>query len=134
LGALDVFKLETAAKQDREDLRSNLDLLREGHVCNASCAQPLDEKCLAARFLRTLVHRQTALVADPPTKKIPSLLWRVHPQDLPEMSFIGRGAFGEVYETNWLGEQYAKNFFREASLESFKTELRFWPTSVILMW
>ncbi len=122
LGALDVFKLETAAKKDREDLRSNLDLLSEGHVCDASCARPLDEKCLAARFLRTLVNRQTALAADPPTKKIPSLLWRVHPQDLPEVNCIGRGAFGEVYETNWLGEQYAKKVFREASLESFKTE------------
>jgi hypothetical protein len=39
-GALDVFKLETAARQDREDLRSNLDLLREAHVCDATCARP----------------------------------------------------------------------------------------------
>jgi serine/threonine protein kinase len=46
----------------------------------------------------------------------------MHPQDLPEVSCIGRGAFGEVYQTNWLGEQYAKKVFREASLESFKTE------------
>ncbi|KAH9569032.1 hypothetical protein CY35_03G110900 [Sphagnum magellanicum] len=117
-GAHDVFKLQTAAKQDREDLRSNLDLLREGHICDASCARPPPEKCLAARFLRTLVHRLTALVADPLTKRIPSLLWRVHSQDLPEVNCIGRGAFGEVYETKWLGEQY----FREANLESFKTE------------
>jgi hypothetical protein len=33
LGALDVFKLETAAKQDREDLRSNLELLIKGRPC-----------------------------------------------------------------------------------------------------
>ncbi len=46
----------------------------------------------------------------------------MHPQNLPEVNCIGRGAFGEVYETNWLGEQYAKKVFREASLESFKTE------------
>jgi len=64
----------------------------------------------------------TALAADPLTKKIPSLLWRVHPQDMPEVSCIGRGTFGELYETNWLGEEYAKEVFREASLESFKTE------------
>jgi hypothetical protein len=105
LGALDVFKLQTAAKQDREDLSSNLEFLREGHVCGASCARSQAEKCLAARFLRRLVHRQTALAADPLTEKIPSLLWRVHPQDLPEVRFIGRGTFGEVYETDWLGEQ-----------------------------
>jgi hypothetical protein len=122
LGALDVFKLETAANQDREDLRSNLELLREGHVCGAGCARSQAEKCLAAQFLRTLVRRQTALVADPPTKKIPSLSWRVHPQDLPEVSYIGRGTFGEVYETNWLGEQYCKKVLREADLESFKSE------------
>jgi serine/threonine protein kinase len=42
---------------------------------------------------------------------------------LPEVSFIGRGTFGEVYETNWLREQYAKKeVLREASLKSFKTE------------
>jgi serine/threonine protein kinase len=122
LGALEVFKLETAAKQDREDLRSNLELLREGHVCAASCARPLAEKCLAAQFLTTLVHRQTALVADPLTKKIPSLLWRVQPQDLLQVNYIGRGTFGEVYKTKWLGEQYAQKFFRGANLESFKTE------------
>ncbi|KAH9569015.1 hypothetical protein CY35_03G109800 [Sphagnum magellanicum] len=122
LGALEVFKLETAAKQDREDLRSNLELLREGHVCAASCARPLAEKCLAAQFLTTLVHRQTALVADPLTKKIPSLLWRVQPQDLLQVNYIGRGTFGEVYKTKWLGEQYAKKVFRGANLESFKRE------------
>jgi serine/threonine protein kinase len=122
LGALDVFKLETAAKQDREDLRSNLERLREAHVCDASCARSRAEKCFAARFLRTLVDRQTALAADPLTKKMRSLLWKVHPQDLPEVCFIARGTYGEVYETNWLGEQYAKKVFRESSLESFKTE------------
>jgi hypothetical protein len=121
LGALDVFKLETAAKQDREDLRSNLERLREGHVCGAGCARSQAEKCLAAKFLGTLVHRQTALAADPATKKILSL-WRVHPQDLPKVRRIGRGAFGKVHETKWLGEQYAKKVFREVGLESFKTE------------
>jgi serine/threonine protein kinase len=122
LGALDVFKLETAAKQDREDLRWNLELLREGHVCDASCARSQAEKCLAARLLRRIVHWQSALAADPLTKKIPSLLWRVHPQDVLKGNRIGSGTFGEVYETNWLGEQYAKKVFREANLESFKTE------------
>ncbi len=122
LGALDVFKLETATKQDRENLRSNSELLREAHVCDAGCARSQAEKCLAARLLRRLVHRQTALAADPLTKKIPSLLWRVHPQDLPEVSCIGRGTCGKVYETNWSGEQYTKKVFREVSLASFKTE------------
>jgi serine/threonine protein kinase len=46
----------------------------------------------------------------------------VHPQDLPEVRFIGRGTYGEVYETNWLGEQYCKKVLREANLESFKSE------------
>jgi serine/threonine protein kinase len=46
----------------------------------------------------------------------------VDPQDLPEGKHLGRGTFGDVYQTEWLGESYAKKVFREASGDSFKVE------------
>jgi hypothetical protein len=55
LSVLDHFKLEAAANQDREDLRSNLELLKQGHVCDASCASSKAEKCLAAQFFKKLI-------------------------------------------------------------------------------
>jgi serine/threonine protein kinase len=38
------------------------------------------------------------------------------------VSRIGKGTFGKVHETKWLGEKYAKKVFRAAHFESFKTE------------
>jgi serine/threonine protein kinase len=46
----------------------------------------------------------------------------VDPQGLPEGKRLGGGAFGDVYQTEWLGESYAKKVFREASGNSFKVE------------
>jgi hypothetical protein len=124
LDAFDLFNLETAAKQDREDLRSNLELLRHDHVCDDSCARSEAEECLAARFLKTTVHRPTAVVVVPAatTKDFSSLLWRVSPEDLPIVRLLGKGGFGEVCETEWLGERYAKKVFRDTSFPTFKTE------------
>jgi serine/threonine protein kinase len=118
LGAFDLFRLETAAKQDQEDLRSNLEL----HVCDASCVRSPAEPCLAAHVLRRLDNRPSALGADPMTRNSPSSLWQVDPQGLPEGKRLGGGAFGDVYQTEWLGESYAKKVFREASGNSFKVE------------
>jgi serine/threonine protein kinase len=118
LGAFDLFRLETAAKQDQEDLRWNLEL----HVCDASCVSSPAEPCLAAHVLRRLDNRPTALGADPMTRNSPSSLWQVDPQDLAEGKRLGGGAFGDVYQTEWLGESYAKKVFHEASGDSFKVE------------
>ncbi len=118
LGAFDIFRLETAAKKDQKDLRSNL----ETHVCDASCVRSPAEPCLAAHVLRRLDNRPTALGADPMTRNSPSSLWQVDPQDLPEGKRLGGGGFGDVYETEWLGESYAKKVFREASGDNFKAE------------
>jgi hypothetical protein len=118
LGALDLFRLETAAKHDQEDLRSNLEL----HFCDASCVRSPAEPCLAAHLLRRLDNRPSALGADPVTRNSPSSLYQVDPQDLPQGKHLGGGTFGDVYQTEWLGESYAKKVFREASGNSFKVE------------
>jgi hypothetical protein len=118
LGAFDLFRLETAAKQDQEDLRSNL----EPHVCDASCVRSPAKPCLAAHVLRRLDNRPTALGADPMTRNSPSSLWQVDPQDLRKGERLGGGSFGDVYQSEWLGESYAEKVFREASGDSFKVE------------
>jgi serine/threonine protein kinase len=56
------------------------------------------------------------------TRNSLSSLWQVDPQDLPEGKRLGRGTFGDVYQTEWLGESYAKKVFYEASGASFKAE------------
>jgi hypothetical protein len=124
LDAFDLFKLETAAKQDREDLTSNLELLRHDHVCDDTCARSEAEECLAARFLKTTVPRLTAVAVVPAaaTINLASLLWRVSPEDLPIVRLLGKGSFGDVCETEWLGERYAKKVFRGTSFQTFKTE------------
>ncbi|CAK9230783.1 unnamed protein product [Sphagnum troendelagicum] len=125
LSVLDHFKLEAAANQDREDLRSYLELLSQGHVCDASCAMSKAEKCLAAQFFERLDSRPTKLAADQDSTSaeiLPSLLWKVNRRDLPDVRVIGKGSFGEVQETKWLEDKYAKKVFPDVDSKSFKQE------------
>ncbi|CAN5951241.1 unnamed protein product [Sphagnum jensenii] len=125
LSVLDHFKLEAAANQDLEDLRSKLELLRKGHVCDASCGSSTAEKCLAAQFFKRLDSRPTELAADQGSTSVeilPSLLWKVNHRDLPNVRKIGQGSFGEVQETKWLEDKYAKKVFRGVDNNSFKLE------------
>ncbi len=121
LSVLDHFKLEAAANQDREDLRSYLELLSQGHVCYASCARSKPEKCLAAQFFERLDSRPTELAADQDSTSaeiLPSLLLKVNHRDLPDVRVIGKG----VQETKWLEDKYAKKVFPDVDNKSFKQE------------
>ncbi len=125
LSVLDHFKLEAAANQDREDLKSYLKLLSQGHVWDASCARSTAEKCLAAQFSERLDSRPTELAADQGSTSaevLPSLLWKVNHRDLPDVRMIGQGSFGEVQETKWLEDKYARKVFPGADNKSFKQE------------
>jgi hypothetical protein len=126
LGAFDRFKLETAVSQDGEDLRSKLELLRQGHVCDVKCVRSQTDPCLAAQLLARLDNRPTALAAaDQPTttaEMLPYLLWKVDYRDLPDLKLIGRGASADVLETEWLGEKYAKKVFPGVENKSFEAE------------
>jgi hypothetical protein len=125
LSVLDRFKLEAAAYQDREDLKSYLKLLSQGHVCDASCARSTADKCLAAQFSERLDSRPTELAADQGSTSaeiLPSLLWKVNHRDLPNLRKIGQGSFGEVQETEWLHDKYAKKVFPGVDNKSFKQE------------
>jgi serine/threonine protein kinase len=46
----------------------------------------------------------------------------VDAQDLPDGKFLGRGIFGIVVETEWLGQKHAKKVFDDASYWSFKRD------------
>ncbi|KAH8941367.1 hypothetical protein BDL97_14G034400 [Sphagnum fallax] len=118
LGAVDLFKLQRAANQDRDDLRNNLEPLKQGHVCDDSCELSQSDSSLAAHLLERLNSKPTPTT----TEILTSSLWKVDAQDLPDGKFLGGGSFGSVLETEWLGQKHAKKVFGDASHGSFKME------------
>ncbi|KAH9549941.1 hypothetical protein CY35_10G046300 [Sphagnum magellanicum] len=118
LGAVDLLKLQRAANQDRDDLRSNLEPLKQGHVCDDSCELSQTDSSLAAHLLERLNSKPTPTTTDILT----SSLWKVDAQDLPDGKFLGKGSFGSVMETEWLGQKHAKKVFPDAKHGSFKME------------
>ncbi len=118
LGAEDLFKLQRAAIQDREDLRSNLERLKQGHVCDDSCELSQTDSSRAAHLLERLNSKPTPTT----TEILTSSLWKVDAQDLPDGKYLGVGSYGTVLETEWLGQKHAKKVFGDASQGSFKME------------
>jgi serine/threonine protein kinase len=118
LGAVDLFKLQRAAIQDREDLRSNLEPLKQGHVCEYSCELSQTDSSLAAHLLKRLNSKPTPTT----TEILTSSLWKVDAQDIPDRKFLGAGGFGSVLETEWLGQKHAKKVFGDAKHSSFEKE------------
>jgi hypothetical protein len=115
LNAFDLFKLERASNEDRESLRLGLEHLRQDHVCDNTtedCLRFRNDACLATQLLEMLDKWAAALADGPMATEVavPSL-WKVDPRDLPNGKLLGRGGFGEVRETTWLGEKYAKKVF-----------------------
>ncbi|CAK9859478.1 unnamed protein product, partial [Sphagnum jensenii] len=118
LGAVDLFKLQRAANQDRDDLRSNLEPLKQGHVCDGSCELSQTDSSLAAHLLERLNSKPTPTT----TEILTSSLWKVDVEDLPDGTFLSAGAFASVLETEWLGQKHAKKVFNDVQEESFKKE------------
>jgi hypothetical protein len=118
LGAVDLFKLQRAAIQDREDLRSNLEPLKYGHVCDDSCEFSQTDSSLAAHLLERLNSKPTPTT----TEIFTSSLWKVDAQDLPDRKYLGAGSYGTVLETEWLGQKHAKKVFDDAHDSDFKIE------------
>jgi hypothetical protein len=118
LGAMDVFKLQRAANRDGDDLRSNLEPLKQGHVCDDSCELSQSDSSLAAHLLERLNSKPTPTT----TEIMTSSLWKVDAQDLPDGNFLGAGPFGIILETEWLGQWHAKKVFDDANKWSFKHE------------
>ncbi|CAM6018338.1 unnamed protein product [Sphagnum balticum] len=134
--------------ESREVLRVSKSAVGESVVCNceaalkelyrvATDALSLIKDCRREPWLKAAITQRssedfaeacydlqwpTALGADPITRNSPSSLLQVDPQDLPQGKRLGGGGFGDVYQTEWLGESYAKKVFRAASGGSFKAE------------
>ncbi len=122
LNAFDLFKLERASNEDRESLRLGLEHLRQDHVCDNTmevCLRFRSDACLATPLLEMLDKWAAALADGPMATEIavPSL-WKVDPRDLHKGQSLGKGAFGKVQETTWLGEKYAKKVFPKNGNES----------------
>jgi hypothetical protein len=96
LGAVDLFKLQRAAIQDREDLRSNFEPLKQGHVCDDSCELSQTDSSLAAHLLQRLNSKPTPKT----TEILTSSLWKVDAQNLPNRKFLGAGAFEVFWKPN----------------------------------
>jgi hypothetical protein len=131
LSAFDLFKLERFSNQDRDSLRSDLEHLRQGHVCDSSrevCLRLQNDECIAAQLLEKLDKWPANSLTDDPVNTVENLaaavpsLWKVDPRDLMEGTSLGEGAFGRVYETKWLTEKYAKKVFFSVDNKSFKIE------------
>jgi serine/threonine protein kinase len=131
LSAFDLFKLERFSNQDRDSLRSDLEHLRQGHVCDSSrevCLRLQNDECIAAQLLEKLDKWPANSLTDDPVNTVENLaaavpsLWKVDPRDLKKGKKLGKGAFGKVYETKWLTENYAKKVFHRVQHESFTRE------------
>jgi serine/threonine protein kinase len=67
-----------------------------------------------------MLDKWAAALADGPMARemaVPSL-WKVDLRDLPKGKLLGKGGFGKVQETTWLGEKYAKKVFPKNGNES----------------
>jgi serine/threonine protein kinase len=131
LSAFDLFKLERVSNQDRDSLKSDLEHLRQGHVCDSSrevCLRLQNDECIAAQLLEKLDKWPANSLTDDPVSTVENLaaavpsLWKVDPRDLEEGKRLGEGKFGKVYETKWLTEKYAKKVIRSVENESLKRE------------
>ncbi|KAH8949775.1 hypothetical protein BDL97_10G049300 [Sphagnum fallax] len=118
LGALDLLDLQRAGNQDLDDLRSNLEPLKQGHVCDDSCELSQTDSSLAAHLLERLNSKLTPTT----TEILTSSLWKVDAQHIREGEFLGGGAFGVVLETEWLGQKHAKKVFPDFCHSFFKDE------------
>jgi hypothetical protein len=124
LGVFDMFKLEKAAQQDRENLRAHLELLTQfDHVCDASkesndVSGPT-EACLAVQLSQSLNTDDVPASTDHPATISMSRtsLWKVYVPYIPQATSLGRGGFALVHETEWLREKFVTKAFPGHSFE-----------------
>ncbi|KAG0606482.1 hypothetical protein M758_9G144100 [Ceratodon purpureus] len=119
LGAKEKYVLQKAALADEEVLLASLDIWIDKHVCSAEeCGcyqrQPNGALCLAAQIRK----RQTSSNQGLDHK---SSLWITVQKSLEDVRQLGRGSFGTVFETKWLGDAYAKKEF-DTHCEDFAVE------------
>jgi hypothetical protein len=128
LGVFDMFKLERAAQQDRENLRAHLELLTQfDHVCDASkesndVSGPT-EACLAVQLSQSLNTDDVPASTDHPATISMSRtsLWKVYVPYIPQATSVGRGGFSLVHETEWLREKSVTKAFPGHRVEDENT-------------
>lgn len=121
LGAYkELYMLQKEALNDQKELLISLDVWIQSHLCGAvECGRPEqhqgdDSLCLAAQILkrRRLNDEGSAhALFDDIEPDHKSLLWITAQEALEDVGKIGKGSFGTVFETTWLGDRYAKKEF-----------------------
>ncbi|KAG0586596.1 hypothetical protein KC19_2G102800 [Ceratodon purpureus] len=110
LRASEKYVLQKAALADKEVLLASLDVWIDKHVqCSAEeCGRhqrQSDDLCLAAQ-----IRNRRASISE--AESVPnSSLWIAIQEALLDVRKIGKGSFGTVFETKWLGDAYAKKEF-----------------------
>jgi hypothetical protein len=132
--------LLTAVKQDEEHLKVLLKNLKGDHSCHAeNCTRKhISMQCLATQLLNTFAfwaqfqawsamekmkyHEGLHDVNSNKLNQWPLVL-SVGMQDLHNSILLGKGSYGRVHETKWLGETYAMKTPIYGYMDVFKQEI-----------
>ncbi|KAG0562338.1 hypothetical protein KC19_9G138400 [Ceratodon purpureus] len=113
LGAKEKYVLHKAALADEGLLLASLDIWIDKHVCSVEeCGRHQGQSsiavCLAAQIRKRIWKRMASISKGSDPK---SSLWITVQNALVDGVQIGKGSFGTVFETKWLGDVYAKKEF-----------------------
>ncbi|KAG0611191.1 hypothetical protein M758_7G122600 [Ceratodon purpureus] len=103
------YVLQKAALADEEVLLASLDIWNDNHVCSAKECGRHQQQSSGALCLAAQIRNRKASSNRGPDHK--SSLWITIQKSLEDVRQIGKGSFGTVFETMWLGDAYAKKEF-----------------------
>ena len=126
LSVVENLDLLVAAKQDQETLKNRLRDLKKNHKCDEDdirCQREPSSQCLVMQLLEILnvIPSDIAIDSSGLTSS-PRIFW-LSPKDLSGGDLLGRGGFGVVQETTWLGLRFAKKEFKGGDNKFFRQEI-----------
>lgn len=126
LSVVEYLDLLIAAKQDQETLKNRLTNLKENHDCgkdDVRCQREPSSQCLATQLLEILNVKPSDIAIDSSGLTSSPLIFWVSPKDLSGGEELGRGGYGVVQETSWLGLRFAKKEFNGRDNKFFRQEI-----------
>ena len=126
LSVVEYLDLLVAAKQDQETLKNRLRDLKKNHECDKDdvrCQREPSSQCLATQLLEILNVKPSDIAIDSSGLTSSPLIFWVRPKDLSGGELLGRGGFGVVQETTWLGLRFAKKEFKGGDNKFFRQEI-----------
>ena len=126
LSVVEYLDLLVAAKQDQETLKDRLRDLKKNHECDeddVKCRLEPSSQCIATQLLEILNVKPSDIAIDSSGLTSSPLIFWVSPKDFSGGEELGRGGFGVVRETTWLGLRFAKKEFRGGDNKFFRQEI-----------